>query len=163
MSGRYLFETQLWLPAPIDEVFELFSRVEYLNPLTPRWFDLTPFGEVPERLAEGVEIPYVLRLHRLPLRWTSRITSWRPPSGFTYVQARGPYRYFQHDHLFREVDGGTETIDRVAYEARGGPLVRGLVERDLRRIFQYRRLAAPELLDALQPELRSHSSPALAV
>lgn len=50
---------------------------------------------------------------------------------------------------FEEVDGGTLTVDSVHYRAIGGRLANWLiVEKDLRRIFEYRRRRMLELFPA---------------
>jgi ligand-binding SRPBCC domain-containing protein len=87
----------------------------------------------------GTRIDYSLRVHGLPLRWTSEITAWDPPRSFVDVQVRGPYRWWHHLHQFDEVEGSTKATDEVEYACPGGRIVNALfVERDLRRIFQYR-------------------------
>ena len=91
----------------------------------------------------GTLIEYRLRLHRVPVRWLTRIEVWEPPERFVDVQVRGPYRSWHHEHLFTPAGDGTTLMrDRVDYELPLGPL--GdlahtlFVERDLRRIFDHR-------------------------
>lgn len=92
----------------------------------------------------GTLIEYRLRLHRLPVRWRTRITAWEPPHRFVDTQIKGPYSLWEHTHTFTE-DGLGATIieDRVRYSIPFGPLGelanRLLVQRDLRQIFDYRR------------------------
>ena len=78
----------------------------------------------------------------LPLRMTSRITAMSPPRGFTDEQTRGPFRYFNHEHIFRPNGEGTLMIDRVSFAAPLGFLGR-IVERlvlasYLRRLIEQR-------------------------
>ncbi len=138
---------EVWLPRPIDEVFDFFSDARNLERLTPptlRFEILTP---APIRMAVGTRIDYKLRLRGVPIRWQSEITAWEPPYRFIDEQRRGPYRMWKHEHTFAESDDGVLAKDNVSYAVHGGALVNKLlVERDARKIFDYR---AKRLLQAL--------------
>ena len=98
----------------------------------------------------GALIDYRLRLHRVPLRWQSRIEAWESNRLFVDRQLRGPYRLWHHRHEFEDLGGATLVRDRVRYALPLGPLGtlarRLLVARDLERIFEYRRQAVGRLL-----------------
>ena len=66
--------------------------------------------------------------------------------GFVDEQRRGPYRWWIHTHMFEPRDGGTDMVDHVDYQPRGGRLVGLFVAPDLRRIFRYRHRAIREAL-----------------
>jgi ligand-binding SRPBCC domain-containing protein len=105
---------------------------------------LTP---APIEIREGSLIDYRLRLHGVPIRWQSEITAWQPPFRFVDEQRRGPYRRWRHEHLLVSRDGGTLNQDIVQYDVLGGAFVnRLLVERDLKRIFEFRERKLIELL-----------------
>ena len=73
------------------------------------------------------------------MRWQSEITAWDPPHRFVDEQRQGPYKFWLHEHRFRERDGGTWVGDNVRYGVPFGALVHRLfVRRDVRRIFRYR-------------------------
>lgn len=56
----------------------------------------------------------------------------------TAREVRGPSQPWEHLDTFKEVEGGTRTVDGVRYKPRGGRLVNWLVvERDLHFIFVY--------------------------
>ena len=143
----FTLNNEVWLPRPIDEVFEFFSDAHNLETLTPpplRFEILTPS---PIRMAVGTLIDYKLRLRGIPVRWRSEITAWEPPCRFVDEQRRGPYSMWSHEHIFEEIDGGTLAKDIVNYAVPGGALVNKLfVARDVRGIFEYR---TERLLDAL--------------
>jgi ligand-binding SRPBCC domain-containing protein len=136
------FRTTLRVAAGRERVFSFFANAENLDRLTPPWlgFEITTPQPIEMRL--GTRLDYRLRLHGLPIRWSSEITLWEPPSAFKDVQRRGPHRRWEHLHTFEESDGGTNVIDEVEYEIPGGPLApladAWLVRPDLRRIFGYR-------------------------
>ena len=98
----------------------------------------------------GTVIEYRLRLHAIPLRWTSRIDEWDERRVFVDRQVRGPYRLWRHRHEFEARPEGTVVRDRVDYSLPFGPageLAHALfVRRDLDRIFDFRRAAIARLL-----------------
>jgi ligand-binding SRPBCC domain-containing protein len=148
----YRLEREQNIRAGLDEVFDFFSAARNLEPLTPAWLRFEVLTPEPIPVAEGTVIDYRLRLHGLPLRWRSRIEAWEPGRAFVDRQIRGPYRLWHHRHEFASVPGGTLVRDIVHYALPLGPLGRLshalLVQRDLERIFDYRREAIGPLLVA---------------
>ncbi|HVD40050.1 MAG TPA: SRPBCC family protein [Solirubrobacterales bacterium] len=140
----YVLERTQTVSSPIAEVFDFYGDARNLERITPPWlgFEVTTPG--PIEMGVGTLIEYRLRLHRVPVRWRTRIEAWEPPRRFVDVQVKGPYSLWEHTHEFEE-DGPEATVirDRVRYAIPFGPLgelaERVLVRRDLRRIFDYRR------------------------
>ena len=138
----YRLETSNWLPRPLDEVFAFHADAGNLQRITPPWLDFAIRTPAPVEMRKGTLIDYRLRLHGIPLRWQSAITFWDPPRSFVDEQRRGPYRRWIHRHEFVEEHGGTRVGDEVEYAVPFGALANWLVvERDVRRIFAYRREA----------------------
>ncbi len=131
-----------WIPRPVDEVFQFFSDARNLEEITPPWLGFRILTPGPIRIAQGTRIRYRLRLHGIPLGWTTEIRQWKPLDRFVDVQLRGPYRLWHHTHRFVPKDGGTVMTDIVRYRLPlgiVGRLVHRLkVRRDLERIFDYR-------------------------
>jgi ligand-binding SRPBCC domain-containing protein len=144
-----LYREQL-VPRPLEDVFGFFSEAANLELITPPWLGFNLIGTEPSVLRPGALIEYRLRLHRLPLRWVSRIALWEPGRTFVDVQVRGPYRVWRHRHDFDRRGDATIVRDRVEYALPLGPLGvlahRAFVERDLAHIFDYRRAAVTRLL-----------------
>jgi ligand-binding SRPBCC domain-containing protein len=127
------------LDAPLDEVFPFFADPRNLEALTPPWLRFEIRTPSPIEMRAGTLIDYRLRVHGLPLRWRSEITTWDPPHLFVDEQRRGPYRFWRHEHRFAVDGAGTLVEDDVTYAVLGGPLVERLfVRRDLDRIFRFR-------------------------
>jgi ligand-binding SRPBCC domain-containing protein len=142
-----VFETEQWLPLPPQDVFDFFSDAFNLELLTPTWLQFRVITPAPIKMQQGTVIDYRLKLRGIPVRWQSKITLWEPPHRFVDEQIRGPYRRWVHQHTFVESDGGTVARDHVDYAVPGGVLVRKLlVERDLRKIFEYRQQKFREVL-----------------
>ena len=136
---RFELYQSIVLPRPLHDVFPFFAAPENLEQLTPPWLHFRIRSALPIVMSAGVSIDYRLRLHGIPLGWTSEITVWEPPNRFVDEQRRGPYRLWRHEHLFEACNGTTIASDRVSYALWGGRIMdRLLVRRDLDRIFAYR-------------------------
>jgi ligand-binding SRPBCC domain-containing protein len=146
---RHTLTAEQWVPLPPDEVFPFFADAHNLEAITPPWLHFRVLTPAPIAMAEGARIRYRLRLHGVPLRWLTRIAVWDPPHRFVDEQLKGPYRRWWHQHTFASRDGGTLASDTVHYELRAPrsldhALHSLVVERDLERIFDYRRARLAE-------------------
>jgi ligand-binding SRPBCC domain-containing protein len=141
---------ELWVPNPLSEVFEFFSRAENLERITPPWMQFKILTPLPITMKQGATIAYALRVRGIPMRWLTEIERWNPPFEFVDVQAKGPYKLWRHTHRFSEVRGGTLIEDVVEYALPFGwigRLVHRLqVRRDLAQIFDYRTQRVQALL-----------------
>jgi len=134
------------LPRPRSEVFAFFADAGNLEAITPPWLGFHILTPKPIPMAAGTLLDYRIRLRGLPVRWRTRIVLWEPPDRFVDEQLRGPYRLWEHEHTFTEVETGTRVADRIRYAVPGGALIhRLLVAPDLQRIFGYRRDRMREL------------------
>jgi ligand-binding SRPBCC domain-containing protein len=143
-------EREQLVPLPLPEVFAFFSSAQNLERITPPWLGFRLLHREAIAMRPGTLIDYRLRLHGLPVRWTSLIETWEENRRFVDQQVRGPYRFWRHEHRFTEEGSGTRVHDHVEYLlplGRPGRAVGlALVRRDLRRIFDYRRSAVARLL-----------------
>ena len=135
-------DRQQLVPAPLEQVFEFFSRARNLEELTPPWLRFSVLTPEPITMQPGTLIEYRLRVHRVPMRWVSRIEEWQPGRRFVDRQIRGPYRLWNHTHEFAPDPRGTVISDSVRYELPMGPVGTVahavIVRRDLERVFDYR-------------------------
>ncbi len=130
---------EVWVPAPLPQVFTFFSEAQNLEKLTPSWLRFSILSPLPIEMKVGTLIDYRIKLFGVPMRWRTLISAWEPQTRFVDEQLRGPYSVWRHEHRFAERDGGTVVSDRVLYRAPfafvAHPL---LVRRQLRQIFDYR-------------------------
>jgi ligand-binding SRPBCC domain-containing protein len=143
------YETVQWIPKSLPEVFAFFSEAKNLETLTPPLLQFKIKSVSTPSIQKGTEIDSGLRLHGLPLAWTTRIEEWQPENKFVDIQLKGPYSLWHHTHEFQAMDGGTWMRDRVRYRLPLGSMGRGvagaLVRSDLTQIFDYRRKRIFEL------------------
>ena len=142
MAQPYKIVYEQVVPRPLEEVFSFFAQARNLEQITPDWLNFTVLSVTPEPIQQGTLIHYRLRLHGLPLRWTSEITEWHPPNKFVDVQRQGPYKLWHHAHLFYGEGRNTRIRDEVLYALPFGvigSLANSLaVGRDVKRIFAFR-------------------------
>ena len=138
-ENEFRLTAKIHLPQKLEQIFPYFSSAKNLEQLTPsflRFKVLTP-GEI--SISSGTIINYDLRIHGVPIRWTSLISLWEPPHRFVDEQLRGPYRYWIHEHTFEECEGGVLVKDSVRYQVFGGSIVHNLfVKKDILKIFMFR-------------------------
>jgi ligand-binding SRPBCC domain-containing protein len=139
------------LPGTPAGVFGFFADAHNLEAITPPWLRFRVVTRGPIEMRAGTLIEYRLDLHRVPVRWLTRIEIWEPGERFVDVQVSGPYRRWHHTHSFEAHDGGTCVRDTVRYALPLGPLGglahRLFVRRDLERIFDFRCEAVAQRLD----------------
>jgi ligand-binding SRPBCC domain-containing protein len=153
---RHIERSQL-VPLSVEDSFAFFADAYNLEALTPPWLRFRILTPRPIPMEKGATIEYVLTTHRLPVRWRTEIIEWEPGRRFMDRQLEGPFRLWEHTHTFEERQDGTLIRDTVLYRMPYGSLGaiahRILVERDLERVFDYRRDAVDRLLGGRRPTL----------
>jgi len=138
----YTLERKQWIPAPLERVAAFFADAANLDDLTPPWLRFRILTPLPIELHEDASIEYRLRLAGVPVRWRTRIATWKPPHVFVDVQERGPYALWEHTHRFRPLGEGVLMADVVRYAlplGRLGALAHGAgLAAALATIFDYR-------------------------
>ena len=93
-------------------------------------------------LALGQRLILGLKFGGVPVRWELEITDWRPPRRFVDRQRRGPFLFWEHEHMFSPEGKHTRVEDVVRFAVPGfilEPFVYyGLVRGRLRRQFDFR-------------------------
>ncbi len=141
------------VPATLAEAWAFFGRPENLSRITPPWLGFRVTSPPsPEPMYAGMLISYTVSpLFGMPLPWVTEITHCREPHLFVDEQRVGPYRFWHHEHHFRETEGGVEVRDLVQYLLPFGPfggMAAGMVRRKLEEIFDFREKAIREYFDA---------------
>jgi hypothetical protein len=144
----YIFRAEQFVPRPLDDVFEFFSRAENLQQLTPPWLHFQILSVDPQPVRKGTLIRYSLRWRVFPIRWTTEIVEWDPPHGFVDLQLKGPYQLWRHQHRFIAEGNGTRIVDEIHYRLPFGVLGKLAhavkVRRDVEGIFNFRKRAVEE-------------------
>ncbi|MCT3805260.1 hypothetical protein CMT92_02550 [Elizabethkingia anophelis] len=141
---RYHLYREQQLNCNIEEVWDFFSSPLNLSKITPQDMKFTVLSDLKNTpIYEGMEIDYLVSpVLGIPLKWKTRITQVNYKKSFTDLQAKGPYRYWNHYHEFIENDKGVLMKDSVDYELPFGllgKLAHSLfVHKRLKSIFEFR-------------------------
>jgi ligand-binding SRPBCC domain-containing protein len=145
----YELKRKVTLADPVEDVFAFFSKAENLNLITPPWLHFKILTPLPVNMAKNTLIDYSIKLFGMKMTWKTEITVWEPPRRFVDRQLKGPYRVWEHTHLFEDLGGITQMEDVVRYAVPGfvmAPLVHFLFVRPrLKKIFDYREKKMGEL------------------
>jgi ligand-binding SRPBCC domain-containing protein len=133
-------EASLFLPVDRRKAFSFFEDPRNLFEITPGWLDFRMLDPEQSQVHEGAEFDYTIKWLGITVRWKSRIVNYHPPFSFTDVQLTGPYRSWEHLHVFEETEGGTIMRDTVTFTLPLAAVVifRPVIKRQLRDIFSYR-------------------------
>ena len=138
----FVFHAEQFVPRPLAEVFDFFSKAENLQELTPAFLHFRILSVDPVPVRKGTLIKYSLRWRIFPIRWTTEIIEWEPPYRFVDVQLKGPYKLWHHEHRFVAEGNGTRIIDEMQYALPFGvfgSIAHSLkVKKDVETIFAYR-------------------------
>jgi ligand-binding SRPBCC domain-containing protein len=132
------------IPASLQEVWDFFSEPANLHTITPANMKFRVISQHPaDRIYAGQIIEYrVSPLFGIPLYWMTEITHVEDKKFFSDEQRRGPYKFWHHQHHFKEIDGGVEMTDIVHYRNPfwiAGELANMLiVKKKLTGVFNYR-------------------------
>lgn len=146
----FTLERTQTLPITLETAWKFFSNPVNLVKITPPEMDFRITSPPQSCIYAGQIITYTVRpLLRVTVDWTTEITHVERLCFFVDEQRFGPYRFWHHQHLFREVEGGIEVQDLVHYLLHHDQLA-GLVNRlfvapRLRRIFDYRSTALTKI------------------
>ena len=146
----FTLERTLTLPISLDEAWAFFSNPANLTKIIPPDMGFRITSPPVSETYAGQIITYTIRpLFRASVNWTTEITHVEEPHFFVDEQRFGPYRFWHHQHHFREVEGGVEMHDLVHYllfhDQFAGLINRLVVAPRLRRIFDYRSKSLTEI------------------
>lgn len=132
------------MPIPVKEAWDFFSHPANLQLITPANFQFKILTKLEDRpIYAGHIIDYTVRpIFNISMRWTTLITRVEEEVLFVDEQQRGPFSYWQHQHFFRTIQGGTEMKDVLQYKIPGffgGDIINGmLIKNDIKKLFDYR-------------------------
>ena len=146
-------EWQQFIPRPLDEVWQFFSRPENLNEVTPGDMSfeiLSPITGIP--MYEGMIIQYKISpFLGIKMDWVTEITHICEGEYFIDEQRFGPYALWHHQHHFQEQDGGVMMTDLLHYKVPYwivGDIADALfVDRQIETIFSFRKKAIEQALN----------------
>ncbi len=155
MSKTYALKFVQQIPCSLQDAWSFFSSPANLVKITPATFGFEVISRHHgEQMYQGQIIEYKVKpLLGIPLYWMTEITHVEPMKFFVDEQRYGPYSFWHHQHLFREVEGGVEMTDIVHYKIPMwfiGDIANALLVRSkLNKMFEYRKQKVEEIFGRL--------------
>lgn len=141
-SGDLTLKKYQYLPNSKSEVFSFFSDEKNLEKITPPEMQFRVDKMSTKSIQDGSIIDYKLKVHGIPMRWKSKISSFITGDYFIDEQLSGPYNKWVHRHEFIEIPSGTLIKDFIVYRIPLGILGRifagPFIRKDLNNVFNYR-------------------------
>lgn len=148
--AAHTIQTIQKIPVTLQEAWDFFSNPANLAAITPGDMGFTVISKhqgpvmYPGQVIEYKVKPFA----GIPVYWMTEITHVTDKKYFVDEQRFGPYRFWHHQHHFREIPGGVEMTDIVHYKnplGFIGRLANNLfVAKKLTGIFDYRTRAVEE-------------------
>jgi len=104
------------LPVTPEEAWKFFSNPKNLEEITPDDMPFEMIGDGPPGMYAGMIIQYNIEpFPKFPVKWITEITHVEEGKYFVDEQRFGPFKFWHHQHHFRDIEGGVEIIDTVNY------------------------------------------------
>lgn len=120
---RTVFEQRSVIAAPVERVWAFHQSPDALRRLTMPPTRVQIVRDERRSLTDG-ELEFVLWLGPLPVRWVAAHAPGPGETSFVDRQVRGPLAFWEHEHIMRPCEGGTELLDRITLAYRPGWLPR---------------------------------------
>lgn len=144
---------ETFIPRPLNEVWEFFSRPENLNDITPEDMSFQIMTDLEgQSMYQGMIIQYkVSPFPGVKMNWTTEITHVKEGSYFIDEQRFGPYALWHHQHHFYEQGNGVLMKDLLHYKVPYGIIGTLadfiLVDKRVEEIFRYREKAIRKIFN----------------
>lgn len=153
--------------ADVADLFDASLSIDHHLDSMRRSGERAIAGVTSGRIGLGESVTWRARHFGIRFTMTSRITALDRPHRFVDEQARGPFRSFRHEHVFRRDGTQTVMVDTLTIGSPtfGIPAFGTVVERlvlvpYLRRLIRQRNA---HLLSAVAPTPPSHTHPELGI
>lgn len=131
------------LPIGLDEAWEFFSSPKNLDLITPKDMSFEIISGADLKAYAGQVISYKIKpIFNISMNWVTEITQCVDRKYFIDEQRFGPYKFWHHQHHFKEVKDGVIMKDILHYALPIGilgELLGNLVlHKKVQNIFDYR-------------------------
>jgi ligand-binding SRPBCC domain-containing protein len=116
-----IFEQRSVIPTTLDAMLAFHAHPNALTRLMPPppFMFVQVLRDDRDSLTSG-EIEFRLWLGPVPLRWKARHEPGPTPASFVDRMLEGPLAHWEHQHIFREVDGRVELLDHITLAHKPG-------------------------------------------
>ncbi|MCO4754422.1 MAG: DUF1731 domain-containing protein, partial [Bacteriovoracaceae bacterium] len=138
---HYRLRKSMFLPSPIEHVYDFFARPANLKKVAPSNLKLELIKSSDERLTKNSSFTFKMIKFGVPVRISSKVCDIAENEFFKDVQTSGPFQSWLHSHLFYEVEGGTIVVDDLKYRLPFGllgDLASSKANKDVEDMFRHR-------------------------
>lgn len=135
--AQFVFQSRL--PVPPADAFAFHQRPDIFSLLLPPWQKVKVISRH-GGLRVGARVEFRIYFGPFYKTWVAVHTEYEHNRLFTDVQQKGPFAFWRHRHIFIPDGDGCLLRDEIDYRLPFGltTLLAPLVEKDLRRMFQFR-------------------------
>jgi ligand-binding SRPBCC domain-containing protein len=114
------FDTSVAVRAPLEKIFDLFLKPSTIVRLSPPKLGMVLIRG-PEELAPGTELEFKVQAWGQVISSVHEIIQVERPRIIVERQIKGPFRNWEHEHLFSMNDAGDVVVaDRISFAPPGG-------------------------------------------
>ena len=140
----YRFARNQKIPIDKNEAWKFLSDPNNLKTITPDYMGFDILEKENTKMYSGQIIKYIVTpIFGIKMNWVTEITHVKDFEYFVDEQRFGPYKFWHHKHLIKEIKGGVEMIDILDYALPFGLAGRFfhpiIIKPKLNEIFNYRR------------------------
>lgn len=140
----YRFVRNQKIPIDKNEAWKFLSDPNNLKTITPDYMGFDIIEKENTKMYSGQIIKYIVTpVFGIKMNWVTEITHVKDFEYFVDEQRFGPYKFWHHKHLIKEIKDGVEMIDILDYALPFGfagrffhPII---IKPKLNEIFNYRR------------------------
>jgi ligand-binding SRPBCC domain-containing protein len=142
-ANAHIFIKKSVMKTTLRKMMQFHEHPKAFSKLTPPPIFVQVHRDDRTSITNG-EIEFTLWFGFIPLRWIACHQQGPVESSFVDELLKGPMAYWRHEHIFTEVDGGVELMDRITIAHKSG--VQGILTRllfdgiPLKFLFFYRHL-----------------------
>lgn len=138
----------------INKVWEFYTDINHLKIITPKKINLQVINATDQKFSQGTEIWIEGKILISKRSARHSVITFLKPYEYVDEMLAGPFKKWSHLHKFRDLDHGqkTEVVDQIHFELPYGilgKLFEGYAYNQLRKIFDYRKIATIKNLETL--------------
>lgn len=141
----YNYNTEQYLSTDMETAWDFFSSAKNLAIITPPEMQFNILTKLDDReIYEGMLIEYKLKpLFGIPVYWKTEISKVDKPYTVIDRQLKGPYKIWEHTHVFIKKENGVLMQDHLKYQLPFGIIGTithaWIVRRKVENIFKFRK------------------------
>jgi len=112
----FTLEKSVLIDCQIEEIFDFHCDTNNLPLISPNYIKATIIKiDKPVRLNSEI-ILQILQYNLIKTNWHIRISDFEKNKIISDLQIKGPFKFWEHSHIFELIDGKVKMTDKIKYE-----------------------------------------------